>query len=86
MTNIEAIAGQFGSIRELARSIGVSHSIVSVWNARDGEIPQKHYQTVREAAAEKAKKMESPDEAKHFLTVVENCLRQDVCPTCGRAM
>lgn len=90
-TNIEVIAGQFGSLRELGRSMGVSHSVLSVWNKADGEIPFKYYQAVRDAADKRAREKASDGkwdskEVKRFLTVIENCLRDDVCPTCGRVL
>lgn len=88
-TSIDILAGHFGSMRALSRAMGVSHTLLSRWNARDGQIPHQHNTVVREAARSLAKDHASDWDAnrtKLFFGVVENCLQEPVCKECGRAL
>lgn len=90
-TNIDVLAGHFGSFRTLAKAIGVSHTLLSRWKAKDGNVPPRFNDTIRAEARKLSIERTSGGEwderrAKLFLGVVDNCLQDPVCETCGRAL
>lgn len=89
-TNIKTIAKSFGSARKLATAIGVSHTLISVWN-RTGDVPPKYNDRVRSAADELVLARVNggewgDDDVAVFRAQMENCLADNVCRTCGRML
>lgn len=88
-SNVRILCDQFGSARKLSRILGISHSLISKWDANGGEIPAKYNDEIIEASRVEANVRLGAGavnvDVEKFLLAVRGCLDfEAVCKTCGR--
>ena len=69
--NVSRLAALFGGMSAVARACGVHRSLVFRWRQTTGLVPWKYNKAIRRAASQE------------LALLVDECLSNPTCPTCG---
>lgn len=86
MTEIEKLAGIVGGKAEIARLCGVSRSIITRYDNKDGRLPVRFRKPILDGLRDAVEKRYPPNVVDDMMAQAMECLPSAVCPCCGQSI